>query len=107
MLTSLQPDEVQLLVSPPTKASGNRLQEHILSFEALASRIQLTQLCEETYFQYHVTAGKKYNIRLDGDDGWRTITPLCREYTQGFCIWDFHCLEHGNKFVHKVVMTSK
>ena len=49
MSTSLQPEEVQLLVSPPTVASGNRLQENILNFEALASRIQLTQLCERAY----------------------------------------------------------
>ena len=31
---------VQLLVFPPTKASGNSLRENILSFEALSSRIQ-------------------------------------------------------------------
>ena len=27
-----------------------------------------------------MTAGKKYKIQPDGDDGWRTITPLCRDY---------------------------
>ena len=28
-----------------------------------------------------MTAGKKSQTRPDGDDGWRTITPICREYT--------------------------
>ena len=69
MLTSLQPEEVHLLVSPPTLAPGNRMRENVLSFEALASRIQLTQLSEKAYFQYLVTAGKQHKIRLDGDDG--------------------------------------
>ena len=41
-----------------------------MSFEALASRIHLTQPCEKTYFQYR-----------DGDDGWGTITLLCPEHT--------------------------
>ena len=47
MLTSLQLEEVQLLVSLPTKAPGNRMRGNVLSFEALASRIQVTELCEK------------------------------------------------------------
>ena len=62
MLTSLQPKEVQLLVSLPTMAPGNRMRQNVLSFEALTSKIQLSQLCEKAYFQYRVTAGKKYKI---------------------------------------------
>ena len=81
MLTSLQPEGVQLLVSPATAAPGNRMRENVFSFEGLASRLQLTQSRQKTYFQYRVTAGKQYKIRPDGDDGWRTITHLCREYT--------------------------
>ena len=69
------------MVSPPTIATGHRTRENVLSFEALASKIQLTQLCEKAYFQYRVTAGKQYKIRQDGADGWETITPLCREYS--------------------------
>ena len=42
----------------------------------MASEIQLAHLCEKAYFQYRVTAGKKYKIRPDGDDGWGTITLL-------------------------------
>ena len=48
MLTSLQREEVQLLVSLPTIALGNRMRENVWSFEALASRIQLTQMCEKS-----------------------------------------------------------
>ena len=65
ILFKLKPEEVQLLVSPPTTATGTRMRENVLSFEALASKIQLTQL----------------KIRPDGDDGWGTITPKCREYS--------------------------
>ena len=54
-LTSLQREEVQLLVSLTTMTPGNRMRENVLSFEALASRIQLTQLCERAFFQYRVT----------------------------------------------------
>ena len=77
MLTSLQKEEVQLLVSLPTTALGNRVRENVWSFEALASRIQLTQMCEKAYFQYRVTPGKQYKTRPDRDDGWRTIALLC------------------------------
>ena len=47
ILTSLQLEEVQLLVSRPTKASRNGSREDILNFEALSSRIQFSQLCEK------------------------------------------------------------
>ena len=43
MLTSIPPEELQLLVSPPTMAPGNRMRENILNFETLSSRIHLTQ----------------------------------------------------------------
>ena len=39
--------EVQLLVSPPTRATVNRMQGRVLSFDRLAGKIQLTQLCEK------------------------------------------------------------
>ena len=51
-----------------------------LSFEALSSKIQVTQFCEKAYFQCRVWE-KKYKIRLDGDDVCGTNTPLCLEYT--------------------------
>ena len=80
-LTKLKPEEVQLLVFPPTRPTGNRMQERVLSFDELAGEIQLTQLCEKTYLQYLVAAGKKYKVRPNVDDGWRTVTPLCQEYS--------------------------
>ena len=57
------------------------MRENVLSFDGPASKIQLTQLCDKAYFQNLVAAGKQHKIRPDGDDGWRTITPLCRQYS--------------------------
>ena len=79
MLTIIPPEEVQLLVYLPTMAPGNGMRENIMRFETPSSSIQLTQVCEKAHFQHRVTAGKKYKTRPNGDDGWRTITPLCRE----------------------------
>ena len=47
ILTLVEPEEVELLVSPPTQAPGNRMQGGALSFQTLEKKIQLTQLCEE------------------------------------------------------------
>ena len=80
-LTKLNLEEMQLLVSPPTRATGNRPRENVLRFEALAGKIQLTQFCEKAYFQCRVAAVKQYKIRRVGDDGWGTITPPCWEYS--------------------------
>ena len=68
MLTSVQQEGGQLLVFPPTIAIENRMQEKVLSFDELAGEIQLTQLCEEAYFQYLVAAGKQPKVRPNGDD---------------------------------------
>ena len=81
MLTSVPPHEVQLLVSLPTRASGNSLQENTLNFEAASNRIQFSKLCEDAWFNHRVSAGTYYTTRLDEDDGWRSIVPLCRECT--------------------------
>ena len=48
VLAHVRPEEVQLLVSRRTTASGNSWRENVLSFEALDGKIQLTQLCEKT-----------------------------------------------------------
>ena len=45
--TQLKPEEVQLLVSLPTRATGKRMPERVPSFDELAGKIQLTQLCEK------------------------------------------------------------
>ena len=70
ILTMVEPEEVELLVSLPTQALGNRMQRGALSFQTLEKKLQLAQLCEKTFFRHLVIAGKKYKIRRDGDDGW-------------------------------------
>ena len=59
ILTKLKTEVVQLLVSPPTSATGNRMPERVQSFEELIGQIHLTQLFEKTFFQYLVTSGKR------------------------------------------------
>ena len=76
ILTKLKPEEEQLLVSLPKRATGNRMPE-VQSFDELAGQIRLTQSCEN--FRYLVAAEKKYKIRPNADDGWGTTAPLCRE----------------------------
>ena len=80
VLITVEPGDVELLVSPQTQAPGNRKQRHT-SFRVLENRVQMTQLCEKASFQYLVIAGKYYQILLDGKDGWGEITFLCREFT--------------------------
>ena len=58
ILTKLKPEEVQLLVSHPKKASGNRMPERVQSFEELTGQVHLTHLCEKAFFQYRIAAGK-------------------------------------------------
>ena len=81
VLTSVSPREVQLLVSPPTMACGNSLQENSLSFEALSNRTQFSKLCEDARFQHRVSARMYFRTRLDEDDGWERIVPLCWKNT--------------------------
>ena len=75
----MEPEEVEMLVSPaPRLAPGNRMQED-MSFRVLEKKIQVTQLCEKALNQHPVAAGSYYKIRPDEDDGWRKVTHLCRE----------------------------
>ena len=80
-LTMVEPEKVELLAPPPGQAPGNRMQGGALSFQILEKKVQLTQLCEKAFFQHLVTVRIYYKIRPNADDGWRTVTPLCREYT--------------------------
>ena len=73
VLIIVEPEEVELLVSPQTQAPAKRKQRHT-SFRVLENRVQMTQLCEKASSQYLVTAGKYYQIPLDGKDGWGEIT---------------------------------
>ena len=48
--TSVNSQEVQLVVSPLKMASGNSLQEKVLNFEELSNKIQFSKLCEDVWF---------------------------------------------------------
>ena len=56
ILTMVEPAEVELLAPPPTQAPGNRVQGGALSFQILAKKVQLTQLCEQAFFPHLVIA---------------------------------------------------
>ena len=72
ILTMVEPEEVELLVSLPTQAPGNRMQGSALSFKTP---------CEKAFFPNLVIAVNYYKDRPNADDGWRTVTPLCQEYS--------------------------
>ena len=57
------------------------MREKVLSFDEVASKIHLTTIMRKTYLQYRVAAGKQFKNRPNEDDGWGTITILCREYS--------------------------
>ena len=69
VLTMVDPEEVDMLVSPSNLALGNKMQGSA-SFRILEKRAHMTQLCVKTSFQHLVTAGNRYQIRPDGEDGW-------------------------------------
>ena len=76
----VEPEEVEMWVSPPNLALGNKMQGGA-SFRILEKRVQMTQLCEKAIFQHLVTAGNYHQIRPDVDDGWGQFTPSCPEFT--------------------------
>ena len=71
ILTKLKPQEEQLLVSPPTRATGNRMQERVLSFDELAGKIQLTQSCEKKKLISYILMQPGNSTKFDqmGTDG--------------------------------------
>ena len=81
ILTMLEREEVQLLVSPPTQAPGNRMQGSALNFKALEKKIQLTQLCEIAFFQHRVIAKNYHKIRPDETTDGKQLL-LCVEDTR-------------------------
>ena len=58
-----------MLVTPPNLARGNKMQGSA-SFRILEKRVQMTQLCAKALFQHLVAAGKQYEVRPNGNDGW-------------------------------------
>ena len=81
VLTSVNSQEVKLLVSSPRPVSEDSLRENILDFESLSETIRFTRVCEGASFVHQSSAGMSYKTRLDEDDGFGQIIPLCREYT--------------------------
>ena len=80
--TLVEPEEVNMLVSLPNLALGNKMQGG-MSFRILEKRVHMTHNCanEKASFQHLVTAGNCYKIRPDDDDGWEKFTPLRREFS--------------------------
>ena len=74
-------EEVQLLVSPPERATGHRMSERVQSFEELTGQIHLTQLCEKKLsanILLHAGKRAKFN-QTRTTDGEQLL--LCREYS--------------------------
>ena len=69
------------MVSSPEQASGNSLEENIHDCDSLDERIQFTRVCEIALFKHRVLSERKCKTRLDEDDGFGQLIPLCREYT--------------------------
>ena len=80
ILTMVEPEEVELLVSPPTQAPGNRMQGSALTFKNTGKYTVYTTVWK-SLLQHLVTAGNYHKIQPNADDGWGTVTPLCREYS--------------------------
>ena len=58
ILTKLKPEEVQLLVSLPTRATGGRMPELVQSFDEQAEKKKLTQSCEKLTSNISLQPGK-------------------------------------------------
>ena len=79
ILAIVEPEEVEMLTSSPNLAQGNLMMRSEAKFKVLEKKVRMTQLCEKALFQYLVTAGNRYKVRPDGEDGCGRITPWCRE----------------------------
>ena len=79
VLTSVKSQEVKLLVSRPKRVSGSSLREKITTSSRWHR--QFTRVCELALFRHRVSPGMNYKTRLDEDDSFGQIIPLCREYT--------------------------
>ena len=77
----VETEEGDMLISSPNLAQGNLMMQSEAKLRALEKKVHMTQLCEQVLFQCLVTAGIFYQVRPDGEDGWRNITPPCREFS--------------------------
>ena len=63
-------EEEQLLVSLPTRATGNKMPERVQSFDLLACKIQLTQPCGKRISNNLLQQGKSTKIdQMETTDG--------------------------------------
>ena len=93
VLSSVNSQEVKLLVSSPSLASGNSSRRNIQDSESLSGTVQFTRVCEDAIFVHRVASGMSYKTGPDEDDGFGQLNPLCRNYTfsrvntpnQSFC----------------------
>ena len=68
-------------ISSPNLAQGNLMMQNQAKFRVLQKKPRMSQLCEKkALFLFLVTAGNRYKVRRDDEDGWVQITLLCREY---------------------------
>ena len=80
ILKGVNSQEVNSLV-PPRPAYGNRSRGNIQDFESLSETNRFTRVCEDAIFVHRVASGMSYKTRLDEDDGFGQLIPLCREET--------------------------
>ena len=76
-LAIVEPEEVEMLTSSPNPAQRNLMMRSEAKFRVLQKKVHMTQSCEKALFQYLVAARNRNQVRPDGEDGWRQITPLC------------------------------
>ena len=63
VLSSVISQEVNLLVSPPKRVSGNSLRENIQDCESLTETIRFKRVCELALFRHRVSVGMNYKTR--------------------------------------------
>ena len=76
--TFLHPWIIELWLLWKPKVQKNLMMQSEAKFRVLEKKVHMTQLCEKPLFQYLVTAGSRYQVRPDGEDGWWQITSMQR-----------------------------
>ena len=81
ILTTVQREEVEMLISILMQTLGNRMQGDAFSFQTLTKNIQVTQLCENFSPNILWSPGRSTKFdRMQTTDGGE-IAPLCWEYS--------------------------
>ena len=61
IMANAEPEEVEMLRSSPNQAQGNLMMQIGAKFRVLEKKVHITQLCENAFFQYLVTAATKFD----------------------------------------------